>query len=125
MPKTQVVAAIIKKNNFYLIAQRNKKKHLGLKWEFPGGKVDIDETFEQSLIREIKEELNISISIQYKITDREYKDNIIDIHLHYFLCFYEHGKIKLNEHENINWVEKKHFKYFDFVEVYKKIISFL
>ena len=33
-----VVAAIIKKNNQFLIVQRNKNKHLGLKWEFPGGK---------------------------------------------------------------------------------------
>ena len=51
-----VVAAIIKKNNLYLIAQRNRHKHLGLKWEFPGGKVNPNETFEKALSREIKEE---------------------------------------------------------------------
>ena len=54
MNPTNVVAAIIKKNNRYLIVQRNKNKHLGLKWEFPGGKVKSDETLEESLIREIK-----------------------------------------------------------------------
>ena len=42
-----VVAAIIKKDNLYLIAKRNRHKHLGLKWEFPGGKVNLKETFEE------------------------------------------------------------------------------
>ena len=59
-----VVAAIIKKNNLYLIAQRNRHKHLGLKWEFPGGKVNPNETFEKALSREIKEELSLECSIK-------------------------------------------------------------
>jgi len=42
MSQIQVVAGIIKENNRYLIVQRNKNKHLGLKWEFPGGKVKSD-----------------------------------------------------------------------------------
>ena len=63
MNSTNVVAAIIKKNNKYLIVQRNRNKHLGLKWEFPGGKVKNNETFEEALNREIQEELNIKIKI--------------------------------------------------------------
>ena len=63
MNQTNVVAAIIKKENRYLIVQRNRKKHLGLKWEFPGGKVISDESFEEFLFREIKEELNIINSV--------------------------------------------------------------
>ena len=55
MKSTNVVAAIIKKDNQYLIVQRNKNKHLGLKWEFPGGKVDENESFESALKREIQE----------------------------------------------------------------------
>ena len=58
MNQTQVVAAIIKEENRYLIVQRNRNKHLGLKWEFPGGKVGFKESFKKALIREIKEELN-------------------------------------------------------------------
>ena len=68
MKSTNVVAAIIKKNNQYLIVQRNKNKHLGLKWEFPWGKVDKNESFESALKREIQEELNIEINIYKKIT---------------------------------------------------------
>ena len=55
-----VVAAVIKKDNKYLIAQRNRNKHFAFHWEFPGGKVDNGETFEIALQREIKEELCIN-----------------------------------------------------------------
>ena len=113
---TNVVAAIIKKNNYFLIAQRNRKKHMGLKWEFPGGKVNKYETFEQALKREIKEELNISINIHKKIAQEKYKDEKIDIFLHYYLCSKKNGVIKLNEHENIAWIEKKDFTKYDFAE---------
>tara|TARA_Y100000739_G_scaffold176209_1_gene154036 strand:- start:257 stop:427 length:171 start_codon:yes stop_codon:yes gene_type:complete len=54
MKSIHVVAAIIKKDNQYLIVQRNKNKHLGLKWEFPGGKVDENESFESALKRKFK-----------------------------------------------------------------------
>ena len=56
MDKFDVVAAIIIKNDKYFIAQRNRNKHMGLSWEFPGGKVEKGETFDIALKREIKEE---------------------------------------------------------------------
>ena len=61
MKSIHVVAAIIKKDNQYLIVQRNKNKHLGLKYEFPGGKIELGESKEQAVIREIDEELNLKI----------------------------------------------------------------
>ena len=66
MKSAIVVAAIIKHDNKYLIVQRNRNKHLGLKWEFPGGKVHENETFSEALSREIKEELNIIIRMHEK-----------------------------------------------------------
>ena len=120
-----VVAAIIKKNNQFLIVQRNKNKHLGLKWEFPGGKVQESETFEEALLREIKEELNITINMHEKIAEEKYKDDKIDIVLHYYLCSYESGTMKLNEHETFAWVEKKDFYKYDFAEGDGNILSLL
>ena len=67
---TNVVAAIIKKDNHFLIVKRNRKKHLGLKWEFPGGKVQENETFEEALIREIKEDLLGSYSIRSTVAGK-------------------------------------------------------
>ena len=120
-----VVAAIIKKNNQFLIVQRNKKKYLGLKWEFPGGKVQKSETFEEALLREIKEELNIIINMHKKIGEEKYKDEKIDIVLHYYLCSHESGTIKLNEHEDLAWVEKKNFDQYDFAEGDGNMLSLL
>ena len=118
-----VVAAIIKKDNLYLIVQRNKHKYLGLKWEFPGGKVESGETFEEALLREIEEELSIVINVYEKIAEEKYKDNKINIILHYFLCSQKSGTIKLNEHEDFAWIEKKDFAKYDFAEGDGNILS--
>ena len=115
MKPINVVAAIIKKNGSYFIAQRNKEKYMGLKWEFPGGKVDPGETLIEALSREIHEELNINIRVHEKLAQEKYKDNEINIVLHYFLCSIIDGTIKLNEHEAMKWVEKKDFNKYDFV----------
>ena len=122
---TNVVAAIITQNNTYLIVQRNKNKHLGLKWEFPGGKVNDNESFEEALSREIKEELNVEINIQRKFAEEKYKDEKIDIVLHYYLCSLKSGTIELNEHEDLAWVEKKYFDQYDFAEGDGNMISLL
>ena len=116
MKPIDVVAAIIKKENTYLIVQRNRGKYLGLKWEFPGGKVEPNESFQEALLREIHEELNIDINIHEKLAQEKYKDSEINIVLHYFLCSIKDGTIKLNEHEAMSWVDKKDFGKYDFVE---------
>jgi 8-oxo-dGTP diphosphatase len=115
MKSTNVVAAIIKKDNYYLIAKRNRNKYMGLKWEFPGGKVEDSETFEEALSREIFEELNVSIDIQKKIAEEKYKDDEIDIVLHYFICTLNNGDLLLSEHESIEWVTKEDFDNYEFV----------
>ena len=125
MKFTNVVAAIIKKNNKYLIVQRNKNKYLGLKWEFPGGKVQNKEIFEEALLREIKEELNMTINIYEKIAEEKYRDDKIDIILHYYLCSFKRGNMELNEHEDFAWVEKKDFDKYDFAEGDGNILSLL
>ena len=116
MKVTDVVAAIIKKDNLYLVTQRNRDKHMGLKWEFPGGKVEANETLQEALTREIHEELNIDINIYEKLAEERYKDSEINIVLHYFLCSIKDGVINLNEHEAMEWVDKTDFDKYDFVE---------
>ena len=125
MKSKDVVAAIIKKDNLYLIAQRNKNKYMGLTWEFPGGKVEPNENFHEALSREIQEELNIQINVLEKIAEEKYKDDEIDIILHYYLCSEKSGAIRLNEHENIAWVEKEDFDKYDFVEGDGNVLSLL
>ena len=120
-----VVAAVIKKNNLYFIAQRNRNKHFAFCWEFPGGKVDNQETFENALKREIKEELNIEINIKNKLGEENYQDDKINVKLHYFICSHANGEIILSEHEDSAWVTKNEFKNYNFAEGDSDIINLL
>ena len=125
MNKFDVVAAIIIKDDKYFIAQRNRNKHMGLSWEFPGGKVEIGETFEFALKREIKEELNIDININKKLGEENYKDDKINVKLHYFICAHISGEVYLTEHEDSAWVTKNEFKNYNFAEGDSDIINLL
>jgi len=115
MKPTDVVAAVIKKDDCYLLAKRNKDKYMGLKWEFPGGKVETNETFKEALSREILEELNVNIEIHNKVAEEKYQDSEINIILHYFMCSLLNEDIVLSEHEAIEWVKKEEFFKYDFV----------
>jgi len=115
MSSTDVVAAIIKKDGYYLLAKRNKDKYMGLKWEFPGGKVEKDESFEEALSREILEELNVNIEIHNKVAEERFQDDEINIVLHYYICSLIDTDIVLSEHEAIEWVKKQDFLNYEFV----------
>ena len=125
MDKFDVVAAIILKDDKFFIAQRNRNKHMGLSWEFPGGKVEKGETFEIALKREIKEELNIEINIKNKLGEENYQDDKINVKLHYFICFHFNGEIILSEHEDSAWVTKNDFKNYKFAEGDSDILNLL
>ena len=125
MEKINVAAAIITKENKYFIAKRNKNKHLGGFYEFPGGKQDDNETLQETVIREIKEELDVNICVGNKLGEEYYKDEKINVHLHYFFCTIISGDIVLKEHEDSAWVTKEEFKNYEFAEGDKDIISLL
>ncbi len=120
-----VVAAVIKKNNKYLITQRNRNKHFAFHWEFPGGKVNKGESFEKALKREILEELSININIIMKIASEKFKDEIINVNVHYFLCEKLEEDIILSEHEDMKWVLKKDLHNFKLAPGDSKIVKYL
>ena len=125
MKKINVAAAILVKKNKYFIAKRNKDKHLGGYFEFPGGKQNKNETLEEAVIREIKEELNVDIIVNSKLGEEHYNDEKINVQLHYFFCSIVKGNIILNEHEDSAWVSKEEFKNYEFAEGDRDIISLL
>ena len=125
MEKINVAAAIITKENKYFIAKRNKNKHLGGFYEFPGGKQDVNETLQETVIREIKEELDVHVSVGNKLGEEDYRDEKINVHLHYFFCTIISGDIVLKEHEDSAWISKEEFKNYEFAEGDKDIISLL
>lgn len=79
MKKIEVVAAVIMHENQILSVQRPEHKldYISRKFEFPGGKIEDDETKEEALIRELKEELNLKVNIgKHIITKRNYLNPI-------------------------------------------------
>ena len=120
-----VVAAVIKKNNYYFIAQRNRNKHFAYHFEFPGGKVDNQETFENALKRENKEELSINIRVFNHITSEKHKDEKINVNVHYFLCEPLNENIILSEHEDMKWLHKNDLTQFKMPPGDSKIIKYL
>ena len=120
-----VVAAVLKDNTKYLIAQRNRNKQFAYHWEFPGGKVDHSESFKNALKREINEELSINIKIYHKITSQKHKDEKINIVVHYFLCEALNTNIILSEHEDMKWVYKQDLLNYKLAPGDSKIIKYL
>ena len=101
---TEVVAALIWENGKFMICQRPAHKARGLLWEFVGGKVELGETKAQALIRECKEELDVTISVGDVFMDvvHEYPD--LTVHLTLFHAKMEHGTPKMIEHNDIRWI---------------------
>jgi 8-oxo-dGTP diphosphatase len=93
-PITEVSAALIFHDGKLLITQRHARAHLGGLWEFPGGKREPGETFEQCLVREISEELGVEISVGklFESVTHAYPEKTV--HLKFFVCRLTGGEPK-------------------------------
>ena len=101
---TEVVAALIRGGDKYMICQRPANKARGMLWEFVGGKVEPGETKEQALIRECREELAITLSVGEPFMDvvHEYPD--LTVHLTLFNAAIASGTPRKLEHNDIRWI---------------------
>ena len=109
-----VVAALIKKDNKYLIARRSTgDENVMGKWEFPGGKVKDDETEEHAIEREIKEEFEMDINAINFLTNNvcEYPKKTIDLRL--YECEYLSGEFHLHDHSEYKFVDKNEIINYD------------
>lgn len=111
MKKVEVVAAILMHNDEVLCAQRaeSKLEYISKKFEFPGGKIEAGETYEEALQRELQEELNIKPEINdlYLTVVHQYPD--FELTMHSFLCSMPNKEITLNEHISHVWLKKENF----------------
>ncbi len=104
-----VAGGIIEKDGKILIAQRHRNDTHGLKWEFPGGTLKPNESGEDGIIREIKEELDIAVDvIRYFGSYTEPPIKVL-----YYLLQYISGEIHLVEHEQFQWVTKDQLLEYD------------
>lgn len=110
-----VVAGIIRnKDNKILIAQRNMKKSQGGLWEFPGGKIENDETMEEAIVREIKEELDMDIVFESYFDEKKYIYPEKEINLIALNCRIVGEKYNVLEHEKVEWITVEEFDNFEF-----------
>jgi mutator protein MutT len=102
-PITEVSAALIFRGGNLLITQRPAKAHLGGLWEFPGGKREPNETFEQCLVREIREELGVEISVGelFESVTHAYPEKTV--HLKFFVCRLMDGEPQPLGCEAVQW----------------------
>ena len=111
----EVVAALIRDDaGRYLITRRRQGTHLAGLWEFPGGKREADETLEQSLRRELAEELGAVFTVEelFETVRWTYPEKAVV--LHFFRCRVTAGVIAPQEGQLMEWVAPAEFGRFDF-----------
>ena len=100
----KVTAAMLVKDGKIIIAKRGSGDKLADKWEFPGGKIEINETPEQCLKREMKEEFDIDVSVGEYLGSSIYHYDDISIELLAYRTYWEAGTINLKDHDEYRWV---------------------
>lgn len=124
---TEVVAALIWDGDRFMICQRPAHKARGLLWEFVGGKIEPGETGEQALIRECREELDVTLDVGDVFMDvvHEYPD--LTVHLTLYNAVIAEGTPKKLEHNDIHWITPAQIPEYVFcpadVEILERIIA--
>ena len=124
----EVSAAVILKDGYILAAQKGYGEFKG-KWEFPGGKVKDGELYQDTVIREIKEELKADINVDDYLTTIYYEYPNFNLIMHTFLCslksdihFTYHNESEL-EHDNLVWLEKDDLDHIDWLPADIEIVN--
>ncbi|MDP2215826.1 MAG: (deoxy)nucleoside triphosphate pyrophosphohydrolase [Methanolobus sp.] len=125
MKHLEVVAAIIIDDDKVLSVQRGRGKYeyISLKYEFPGGKIESDETKEQALERELLEELEMKIEIEreFLTVNHQYPD--FSVTMHSFICSVLNSTLNLKEHIDFKWVNPENLSNLDWAEADLPIVS--
>ena len=120
---TEVVAALIWEQGRFMICQRPAHKARGLLWEFVGGKVENGETKAEALVRECREELDITVNVgeEYISLVHEYPDLTVALTL--FNCSIAEGEPKMLEHNDIKWITPQEIEDYDFCPADEEILK--
>jgi 8-oxo-dGTP diphosphatase len=118
-----VVAALIRRQGKVLVGQRPDSGSLARTWEFPGGKMELDESPEQALGRELKEELGIEAEVgplKFAASHTYGKTGIL--FLFYEVKFWK-GQIKTQQHLDLKWVTPKELGLLELPEANSKFLN--
>lgn len=120
---TEVVAALIFDGDKILICQRPAHKARGLLWEFVGGKVEPGETKPQALVRECREELDVTVNVGDVFMEISHVYPDIEVRLTLFKAKISQGTPKRLEHNDIKWVSAGELSLYEFCPADKEIIA--
>lgn len=111
---TEVVAALVWDNSRFMICQRPAHKSNALLWEFVGGKLEKGETKQEALIRECREELDITVEVGEEFYDVVHQYPDILVHLTIFNASIAEGTPKLLEHNDLKWILPEEIPQYNF-----------
>jgi len=119
----RVTAAIIEEGGRVLIARRKPGRHMGGRWEFPGGKIEPGETPEQSLARELEEELAIEARVGALLCTASYEGDGVSLELLVYRVTRTAGTPALREHEELRWVSPADLPAYDLAESDRRVVA--
>lgn len=126
MAAVRVAVGIIPKKNKILLCQRKASDRYGLKWEFPGGKAFEYEQIEETLCRELNEELGIAIRALHAVHSSVNKyDDGGEFTVTYFIVDEYSGHITNHAFHNLAWVTKEELTKYDVLEGNKEIVGMI
>lgn len=103
----KVVAGILKENDKIIIARKREGKPLAGIWEFPEGKIEQGESPEQSLVRELKEEMKIKVKVLDYVDESIYDYGDKEVSLQGYIAEIVEGEIVLCDHDKYEWVSHR------------------
>jgi len=120
-----VVAAVIEQSGFILICQRRRGDRFELKWEFPGGKVQPGETPQQALLRELKEELQVSAKIGPELhrTRHRYAEQDLEVELIFFAVTLGPETLMNRAFEQMVWADHARLPTYDFLPADRELVQ--
>lgn len=123
MKRIVVAVGVVLRNHEVFISHRDSSRHQGGKWEFPGGKVEDNESVSDALLRELKEEINIDVISQqpFMVIEFDYPDKHVSLDIHLVTEFA--GEPKQLEGQEARWVALQDLGNYEFPEANKPIVE--
>ena len=122
-PTFKVTAAVIERGGKVLIARRKQGDRFEGRWEFPGGKIETGESPEESLRRELREELGVEIEAPEFLCSVSFETSELSIELMAFRTSLPVGEVRSHDHDEVRWVEPEHVGDFDLTEPDRQVAA--
>ncbi len=119
----KVTAALLERDGKILLARRKAGKHMGNRWEFPGGKLLPGESPEQALSRELQEELGIETRVGEYLGSARFADGSVELEVMLYRVEHLSGNFSLREHEALAWVEPEDLELYDLADSDRELVQ--